>query len=106
MNVNTVSFAGKSHTKSGNEYNKTNTWKIVGAIGGGLSSVALLNNQNAKLILSDLPKNMQFIKPLTIALEVVFGLGVGALIDHFVNQSRRNRADEAAVKQQKVNAIA
>ena len=84
-------------TQNGNEYKKSNTGKIIGAVPG----TALLAAIGTTAIRNKLTKGATGLKgngdffALT-ALIGAIGITIGTIIDHYTNQKRKNQADDKA----------
>jgi len=101
-------FRGEAYTNSGNEYNKCNTGKILGA--GALGVLSGVNwARNGKKASEDLAKfgiknpgsKMTAFAVVGVAISALIGLGLGAIVDACINSSRRNKADSEAWRQLK-----
>ena len=94
--VSSVSFGKNAFTKNGNEYEKTNKYKIIGS-GVGVANAAL--TLSFPKILSHVfkyPMEGVFSKKflyLNSLLVLAAGIGGGVLIDAVKNKNRARKAD-------------
>lgn len=116
-------FTGKAVTYKGNEYEKTNNGKLIGAgAGAALSAVMVgkgIKNLKSETFQNALKDNFEAIKDtkpdktleqfvktakkaskiylgVMTAITVLLGLGIGALVDKNKNENRAFKADMAA----------
>ncbi len=76
-NTSSVNFTGLAQTKQGNLYNKCNTGKIIGGV-----TLGTVGAMGANL--------------LGVGIFAPVGIAGGAVVDHFINKNRAQKADEAA----------
>lgn len=102
--VNSIPFSSTKETYAGNEYNKCNVGKTVGLVAGvGHSIYALSNLKKPQMqqVISNAAKNSPLSESAikrsggTFAVIMALGIwtGIGAVVDHFINKSRRKEAD-------------
>ncbi|MBQ2983475.1 MAG: hypothetical protein IJD57_01590 [Candidatus Gastranaerophilales bacterium] len=99
---------GYGLTQNGNQYKKCKTAKIAGAVTGTAAAVAVGLQGINSLKKGQLPKSMRNIDVIhtTAILASIWGAigtGAGAIIDHFINNNRKQEADGAAIQKQKLN---
>ncbi len=99
MNVSAI-LNTPDYTSKGNKYNKCRGGKIVGAtLASAYSVVNLARNK-------DLISSFGISKPLLaislgigVAINALFGTGIGAIVDAIINSTRKSKADKEAIAQ-------
>ncbi len=99
---------GYGLTQNGNQYKKCNTAKIAGgalgattALAFGLSALNDVKKGKCKSIysLKEIAGNIA----INSGIYAAIGTATGAIIDHFINNNRKQEADGAAIQKQKLN---
>lgn len=123
-------FTGKAQTYKGNEYEKTNNGKLIGA-GAGVGLSAIMSTITYKSLnkksnianlkdgfekmkdnmpwksfdeyLKSIKKSSKIATAVMTVLTIGLGLGIGAIIDNSKNNSRAYKADMLAKNAEKEN---
>lgn len=91
-----VSFGKTAYTKNGNEYKKTNTFKIIGTSVGVAGAAFTLSFPKILTKMFNYPMEHVFSKKSLLAISALLLTafsGIGALIDNTRNKSRAHKAD-------------